>query len=476
MKFITAVFLFLTLCLCAKGQNQGNCWVFPNGNNLNFNTEPPTYLPEGAITCSGSAFCEGSASMADSAGNLLFYSDGTAVWGADHQVIANGGGLLGHPSSTNAAFIVPFPGSNSQYYLFTADGKENNLANGLRYNVVEVCGETEVSVLAKNVLLRNNVTEKLCATRNSNGIDYWLLAHEHGSDRFLTYSITSSGIELVDSTSIGVQHPNAVSGAIGQMKFSPDGERLVSTVSNTPTPGIEIFDFDNSSGEISSPLFFNPDTLEGFPMPFYGLSFSPDGNKLYASPIYWERVYQIDLLQSWSPSELVNGSILLNSIWNSSFGIHQIQLGPNGKVYLASRDASYLAVINNPDQVGIACDFNTQGISLLGNTSGWGLPSFIDSYDYTASGVCNPTGITESTLGSFSIHPNPASTSATLTLPVVGTYNIMVLDAMGRVVYQGLATTTSYELTTANWPHGIYAITATNKEGVRYTSKLVVGR
>lgn len=76
----------------------------------------------------------------------------------------------------------------------------------------------------------------------------------------------------------------------------------------------------------------------------------------------------------------------------------------------------------------------------------------------------------------FLIYPNPANAMATLTMPVAGTYNIMVMDAMGRVVYQGLTAATSYELATANWPQGIYAITATNKEGVQYTSKLVVGR
>lgn len=80
------------------------------------------------------------------------------------------------------------------------------------------------------------------------------------------------------------------------------------------------------------------------------------------------------------------------------------------------------------------------------------------------------------------IHPNPTATTATLTLPNAGTFAINVIDAMGREVYneQGIERSRnaegSLELNTSQWPQGIYAITATNKEGVRYTGKLVVRR
>mgnify|MGYP000692907974 CR=1 FL=1 len=464
--FGALVVLFFCIQLFANAQKQGNQWVFPNNNTLNFNSVPPEFSVGGAIGCSSSDFCEGVASVADSSGSLLFYSDGTAVWDSNHQIIANGDGLLGHRSSTNAAYVLPFPNSNTQFYLFTTDGKENNLENGLRYNVIELCGESNLRVTEKNVLLRNNVTEKLCATRNGNGQDYWLLAHERGSDRFLCYSITINGIELTDSMAVGVVHPSAANGAVGQMKFSPNGDRIVSTISNTPNPGIELFDFDNQTGAITQPIFFNPDTLEGFPMPFYGLSFSPDGEKLYASPVYWERIYQVDLSQSASSQELVNSSVLLNNVWNSPFGVHQIQLGPDGKIYVASRGKPYLAVVNFPNQIGLACDFDPQGVDLLGNVSGWGLPAFVDNFDYSATGVCD-TGVGIEAFadkGELKVYPNPTTSQLNINLsPNQRATAIGMFDLLGReVLHQPFAT----QVDVSQLPAGNYILEVQTAEGV----------
>jgi hypothetical protein len=63
---------------------------------LNFSTCTPTVLSDGQVNTE-----EGVATISDANGSLLFYTDGIKVWNKLHQVMANGTGLMGHPSSTH---------------------------------------------------------------------------------------------------------------------------------------------------------------------------------------------------------------------------------------------------------------------------------------------------------------------------------------------------------------------------------------
>lgn len=62
---------------------------------------------------------EGCATIADTTGSLLFYTDGITVWNRNHVPMPNGSGLLGNPSSTQSGIIVPYPGNTDLYYVFT---------------------------------------------------------------------------------------------------------------------------------------------------------------------------------------------------------------------------------------------------------------------------------------------------------------------------------------------------------------------
>jgi hypothetical protein len=105
----------------AFAQLQNNQWRFGNGSGINFNNNPPTLVSSASL----STF-EGSASVADrNTGNLLFYSDGGTVWGANNLPMPNRtgllGGMLGMLSSTTAASIAPVPNN--------ATGQVSNLVS-----------------------------------------------------------------------------------------------------------------------------------------------------------------------------------------------------------------------------------------------------------------------------------------------------------------------------------------------------------
>ncbi|MEM9023080.1 MAG: gliding motility-associated C-terminal domain-containing protein, partial [Bacteroidota bacterium] len=168
---------------------------------------------------------------------------------------------------------------------------------------------------------------------------------------------------------------NLVAGNRGQMRVSPQGDKLcVVTFSHNLR---EILDFDPATGIVSNPL-----TLPAQTDAPYGVEFSPDGSKLYIS--YWNtfnvKVDQFDLEDCFpelTETEVGNASFL------EPYGA--LQNAPNGLIYLTAEnsfpmDSIYLSTVNLPNWRGVACDFQDSTVLIRGNPNNKGLPNFITSY------------------------------------------------------------------------------------------------
>lgn len=179
MKIGIVSLSLILFSLLSYSQKQGNIWYFGNHAGLNFNYSPPVVLTDGATyNAPVELNSEGTAVICDSSGSLLFYTNGEKVWDKNHQVMPNGDGLLSNLSSTQAALILPQPGNNQYYYVFTTDDFDvNSLKYGFRYSVVDMClnNETGDVTMEKNILLLDTVAEKLTAVKHENGIDYWVI-------------------------------------------------------------------------------------------------------------------------------------------------------------------------------------------------------------------------------------------------------------------------------------------------------------
>ena len=98
-KMIKYWCFFLTLPLFSFGQKHDYTWLFGyesdlstpgiEGVRMNFNQQPPVVTPISL----GVSLNISNAMISDSSGNLLFYTDGCRVIGADHQLLQNGDGL-----------------------------------------------------------------------------------------------------------------------------------------------------------------------------------------------------------------------------------------------------------------------------------------------------------------------------------------------------------------------------------------------
>jgi hypothetical protein len=366
----------------------GNVWYFGIQAGLDFNSSPPTALLDGqTYTPLPNLWNEGTSTICDSSGALLMYSNGAKIWRRDQQVMENGDSLMGHPSSTHAALIVPRPGSSSYYYVFTTDASENAFANGVRYSVVDICldnGFGGVLAEAKNVLLSNSMAEKLAAVRHANNEDCWVIGHGFNTNIFRAYRLTQAGIVDTVLSQVG---PVDVLGWGGQIVLSPNGTQLAYAYPST-WGSLNLFDFDNATGIISNPRFHQ----NAIDDQSYGVGFSPDGTKLYVTTTNWGKVFQYDLsLASWA--ETIASRTQLAAENPDSW--RDVKLGPDNKVYVSRAMRQYLARIENPNLAGIACQYVDQAIDLQGQQASFGLPTHVTAYNYsnTVASCAGPIGI-----------------------------------------------------------------------------------
>lgn len=341
---------------------------------------------------------EGCASIADPAGNLLFYTNGNTVFDKTHSIMSNGSGLLGDVYATQPALIAKQPGNASIYYIFLING-----SSGINYSIVDMSlSSGNGSVTVKNATLSvapfTWQTEKLTGTRHCNGQDIWVVYHDQ-TTYFESYLLTSTGVTTSPVlSSAGTSHSSTTQ---GYMKISPTGKKIAVTLYNTAQ--FEVFDFDNSTGVVSNPLLLS----STIPIP-YGCEFSPDGSKLYAGENYSSnpKIHQWDLCAGSSTAIVASQYTVA-----ASGPIGSMQLASNGKIYASNLGSSSLDVINSPNISGSGCNFVQGAQSVAPKSCGLGLPNFISSslkpaptpFTYTAnnSAGCQAANFTAPSFTSF---------------------------------------------------------------------------
>lgn len=389
------LFYTLLLSIIAYGsysQKETCNWYFGSQSAVSFCAGTP-------VNMGGSSMIqlEGCASVSNTNGDLLFYTNGVTVYNKLNQVMMNGTGLMGHQSSTHSALIVPNPGNANRYYIFTADAGpyENPPNDGFRYSLVDMTmdnGNGAVITTHKNILLMDSCTEKIAATLHGNGTDYWVVTHRWKSNAFYAYTISGSGIGAPVISSTGSFHTGNDDNTIGQMKFNPQGNKLALAVYLDGY--YELFEFDNNTGAVFNPVQLNiPTNISS-----YGVEFSPSGSLLYVTTAFFGEVYQFDI--SSGNAQQIQASMMqvgMSAVTNGSF-----QLAIDGKIYLAhdnpiTQGHAYLSVIENPDAAGPACSFSYNNFYLGNSKSLLGLPSFPSNYFL-------PLGIPESTTGNSALN------------------------------------------------------------------------
>jgi hypothetical protein len=394
-----SVFLIASNSLCSDSSatsffQVGNCnlsgvtnnWVF-NGTHINFTSGTATYGGSAPVF---NPTTEGSSSISDRDGNLLFFSDGLSCWDRNKQVMPNGTGLLGHLSATQVVLITPHPGNSKQYYVFTNDAVENFFATGLRYSIVDMTlngGLGDIIPSSKNTLLHAGGSEHLSATWHSNGHDIWIGTSEQSSNAHHAFLIDNSGIHTTPVTSyIG----GVMQQGLGSMAFSQDGNKMAACMLTDWPWRILVADFNKSTGQYTNPIeLILSDQVN---QQAFGILFSPDNSKLYVSLIQGSDILQYDLSQT-TASQIMASQTAIDPFLSGFFG--HIALGKDGKIYVHSYQGTMtLDAINSPNLAGAACNYQPNVVGISSYSSAMCLPNMLQGYSSAYQpGIAGPTNI-----------------------------------------------------------------------------------
>lgn len=329
LPYIYLIVLFLTFNFL-NGQGEASNWYFGENAGLTFNSGMPVALVNGNLNTA-----EGCAAISDSQGNLRFYTDGRSVYNRDHLVMPNGSQLQGNSSSTQSGLIVPHPGNQNLYYIFTLQSLA--APGGLRCSVVDMSLDNGLGEITtdKNILLHDPTTEKITAVSHSNGTDVWVIAHKYGSNEFTSYLVDINGININPIISAVGNNVTVLADTIGQMKASPDGTKVAVVYNESEI--LELLDFDATTGMLSNAFQINSfgTNMGTNSSKIYGVEFSPRSRFLYITETF-EGVYQFDLI-NYNAVDVDNSKVFLGSQSSNTVtgSNNSLQLAQDGKIYVA---------------------------------------------------------------------------------------------------------------------------------------------
>lgn len=384
----TLILLVLILLIQPSiyGQNETNFWYFGSKAGLDFNPSGPP-IP---LTNSAMQTVEGSTTVSDSAGTLLFYSDGETIWDASHNIMTNGTGLLGHNSSHQSSVAFKAPCSDSLYYIFCAPNGWTS--DSMCYSIIDMSLNGGLgAVITKNVMLFNTCRENIAAVHHANGRDVWVASIQKNTADLYAYLVTPNGVSgPVISPMVNFSVTNV---ANSSLKFSPDGKwvthgRIMQSSNNIHK---QLNQFDNTTGVATQ--FLTLSAKNGiYGNNFVGISFSANSEKLYYcyAPIggSYKIIDQYNMTAGGGTAASINASrtTVATCSYQGYETLSYLQLGNDNKIYVAGRDAgsvnwNYLSFITNVDQAPSMVEWAEDSLYLTsGKYHRFSLPNFVESY------------------------------------------------------------------------------------------------
>ncbi|HNQ00187.1 MAG TPA: T9SS type A sorting domain-containing protein, partial [Bacteroidia bacterium] len=422
-------------------------------------------------------FRQTSASISDTSGQLLFYTNGIYVANRNNALMLNGDSL--NPSDytdtwrndglkiSQGALILPSLYDDSIYYLFHEtlfdfDYQQDHLYQPIEllYSKIDMRLDSgRGAVVFKNAPLISDtlLVGGVVACKHANGRDWWILCHRFNSDLWYNLLLTPYGIQGPFSQHAG---QFIYQGGGGQSVFSPDGSRFAR---HHVLHDLDVFDFDRCSGLLSNYRHSAINDTSGGA----GVSISPNSELLYVTEDL--HVYQYDLNASNLDSSRI--TVATYDGFADPFppfrtAFYLSLLAQDHKIYINTGNGTpWLHVINHPDSVGLACDVQQHSFKLP-TINAATMPNYPNFFLGAEGGTVCDSLITivenKNLLPELILFPNPVRNSMYLT----GTKNkigeeVFVRNVLGQQVKVSVNTIQSgeyLEFNTSSLLPGVYFV------------------
>jgi gliding motility-associated-like protein len=261
----------------------------------------------------------------------LFTTDGVSIYDNKGQKMPSATGIVpnfsliaGESSSKNSMIVPIIAGdtmATTQYYAFGI-----STAGNMYFTKIETAGKPlgEGLISQNAILLEQNMSGRMALSPYIQTLGHYLLVTQDRAGNFITYKISNLGLEGPINTP---GNHTATNNNLGQMKFTQDGSKIVSTYLSPPENFLEICNVDSTSGNISGCVkhIINNDPNASV----LGVEFSADGRYVYYTANYT------------SPSDGVTSRLFR---FDTSTGTHVLVDKLSGKKF------GSLQAVNSPGQ------------------------------------------------------------------------------------------------------------------------------
>ena len=376
MKTSLYVLILIFPFILLAQNKRDHSWQFEDYEMVFDSTGMKTYPRWSELGRMDRAVC----SLSDERGNLITYTNGCRIGNKNHNIMPDGDSInfhqlfydfwlnceQGYPGRQNI-LMLPDPMNQDNVFMvhdlvnLSIDsmlGVVEFVHNKLSYSYIETSRDSglgDVTEKNKTILNSRTTVSHLTAINHKNKKDWWILKPAYQGEKYYRILLDENGFSKIDSQYIGpkleieteIINPNGV----GSSKFSPNGKKLAYF---SLVDGLHVYDFDRATGWLS-----NHKSLDWAPIDSHNIlgdiEFSPNSNYLYICNE--QSVFQIDLSQEDLSVSLTR---IATYDENKSGGLFTFMaLGPDCKIYIRQQGAFQFdfSSINNPNEMGLACDF-----------------------------------------------------------------------------------------------------------------------
>jgi hypothetical protein len=377
----------------------------------------PTFIYNSASASPAPYGAEGTTTVSDQNGNLVFWTNGLTIWDKTGGVMLNSTGLNGANSATQAVASFPMNTSRTKYGVVSNSAQGETGYGELYFSTVDTTlnGGNGAVTSTKNVQLGGTglagySSEALNAMPNADGTGYYVYTFNPTTSKITSFLIKNTGVvsgpyytTMSPAPVICTKNAPGFAG-YGSVNFSQDYTKMILMDGAWGCDGTNgagandsgrayLYDVNTATGALTLDASWITSGWVGTAGGSHGgytADFSPQEKYIYVGQIYPGVTVRYDITSGDSTtiknSEWVVGwdTVQTDPVYIRQAGAH-IRRGPDGRMWIADWTygsnsltpckMGYISAPDSPTNSKASIGFSPDAITLpAGACTVWGLP------------------------------------------------------------------------------------------------------